>query len=86
MPQRSPHKKEKNENLWSGYIEYFLILDAPAELPSLLAPLEDVDKLDGARVSEQVKSQTSGKILLHRIKVISLGLLPSLQHIFTGLL
>ena len=59
-------------------------LDASAKLAGLLAPLDGVDKLDGARVSEQVKSQTSGKPLLHGIKVMPSGLFPSSRHAPTG--
>ena len=38
----------------------------------------------GARVSEQVKSQTSGKPLIHGIKVMPSGLLPLSKHMPTG--
>ena len=63
---RTPHPKDlhtKREK-WKFVVrvEYFLILGVSAELASLLGPLEDVDKLDGARVSEQVKSQTTANL------------------------
>jgi len=51
-------------------VEYFLNLADFAEFASLLAPLEKVDTLDGVRVSEQVKSQSSGKPCLQGIKDI----------------
>ena len=57
-----------------GKLEYFLNLADSAEFASLLAPLEEVDTLDGARVSEQVKSQSSGKPCLQGIKDIPSGI------------
>ena len=51
-----------------------------AESASLLAALEEVDKLDGSSVSEQVKSQISGKSLLRGMRVMPSGLLPSSRH------
>ena len=58
-PKVSTHKGEK----WNDGIreEYFLHLADSAEFTSRLAPLAEVDKLDGARVSEQVKSQSKGQ-------------------------
>jgi len=64
--------------------EYFLILADSAEFANLLAPLEEVDTLDGARVSEQVKSQSNGKPYLQGIKDMPSGLLPSSRHTPTG--
>ena len=55
--------------LLAARVEYFIILQSSVELTRLLDPLDEVDTLDGARVSEQVKSQTRGKPLLHGIKV-----------------
>ena len=51
---------------------------------SLLVPLEEVDTLEGARVLEQVKSQSSSKPCLQGIKNMPSGLLPSLWHTPTG--
>ena len=77
MCTRAPHPKSLyTKRGIVARVEYFLILHASAELASLLAPLDEVDKLDGARVSEQVKSQTRGKPLLHGIKVMPSGLFP----------
>jgi len=53
------HKIPKHQGLntergkWKVAVkeEYFLILADSAEFASLLAPLEEVDTLDGARVS-----------------------------------
>jgi len=61
-------------------LEYFLTLADSVEFVSLLAPLEELDTLKGARVSEQVKSQSSGKpcSCLQEIKDMPSGLLPSL--------
>jgi len=64
--------------------EYFLILADSAEFASLLAPLEEVDTLDGARISEQVKSHSNGKPCLQGIKDMPSGLLPSSRHTPTG--
>jgi len=51
-----------------------------AELAIPLAPLEEVDRLDGVKVLEQVKSQRSGKPLHQGISGIPSGLFPSSLH------
>ena len=55
-PRVSTHTGEKGNDEFRE--EYFLILVDSAVFTSQLAPLADVDKLDGASVSEQVKSQS----------------------------
>ena len=78
----STHRGEKcNEGVRE---EYFLNLSDSAEFASRLAPLAEVDKLDGARVSAQVKSQSKGKPCDQGINDIPSGLLPSSQHTLTG--
>jgi len=47
--------------------EYFLILADSAEFASLQTLLEEVNTLDEARASEQVKSQSNGKPCLQGI-------------------
>jgi len=53
---QSPRVSTQRGEKWKVAVkeEYFLILADSAEFASLLAPLEEVDTLDGARVSEQV--------------------------------
>ena len=53
-------------------LEYFLNL---AKFASLLAPLEEVDKLEGVRVLQQVKSQNRGKPCLQGINCHGIRLL-----------
>ena len=65
-------------------LENFLNLADSVEFANLLAPLEEIDMLEGERVSEQVKSQSSGKPCLQGIKDMPSGLLPSLRHTPTG--
>jgi len=66
----SPSTKDLNTE-WKVVVkvEYFLILADSTEFARLLAPLEEVDALDGATVSEQVKSQSSGKFCLQESKI-----------------
>ena len=59
--------------------EYFLHLADSAEFASWLAPVAEVDKLDGARVSEQVKSQSKGKPREQGINDMPSGLLHTHQ-------
>ena len=86
LEPHAPKVSTQRGDRWKfgAMVEYFLALDASGEFAILLAPLKDVDKLDGARVSEQVKSQTSSKRLLHGIKVMPSGLLPLSWHTSTG--
>jgi len=65
-------------------VKYLLILADLAEFASWLARLEKVDTSDGARVSEQVKSQSSDKPCLPGIKDMPSDLLPSSRHTLTG--
>jgi len=53
---QSPRVSTQRGEKWKVVVkvEYFLILTDSTEFASQLAPLEEVDTLDGARVSEQV--------------------------------
>ena len=78
----SQHIKGRSEMMESEKNTFCTWLTA--EFASRLAPLAEVDKLDGARMSEQVKSQSKGKPRDQGINDMPSGLLPSLRHTPTG--
>ena len=65
-------------------LEYFLNLADSTEFASMLALLEEVDILEGARVLEQIKFQSSDKPYLQEIKDIASSLLPPSRYTPTG--